>query len=249
MPWGLRRYQNSGTLHFITFSCYRRQPLLMKHGAAQMFVASTRRSADKAWLLCLRLCRHARARPPVGERTRTRPFGHSDQSSQTVRRPATGKSRLRSPIIPTKRPTQAKAAWVGHPHERTGRIATRLLTSRSDSWIRSRRKSIPSFHSRRAYRPFNEITNLRQAIKLLSSMPRLWHANCSVRAVSPLSADLALAEEAGFASGGDFDLNWSEKLRPSNGSWAQALDRVNEKYSVPESNERVYSAGLSGPQT
>jgi putative transposase len=37
MPWGLRRYQNSGTLHFITFSCYRRQPLLMKHGAAQMF--------------------------------------------------------------------------------------------------------------------------------------------------------------------------------------------------------------------
>src|SRR5271166_5977875 len=123
MPWGLKRYQNVGTLHFITFSCYRRQPLLMKHGAAQMFVASTRRSADKAWLLCLRLCRHARARPPVGERTRTRPFGHSDQSSQTVRRPATGKSRLRSPIIPTKRPTQAKAAWVGHPHERTGRIA------------------------------------------------------------------------------------------------------------------------------
>jgi len=49
-------------------------------------------------------------------------------------------------------------------------------------------------------------------------MPRLWHANCSVRAVSPLSADLALAEEAGFASGGDFDLNWSVKLRPSNGS-------------------------------
>jgi len=37
MSWGLRRYQNSGTLHFITFSCYRRQPLLMKHGAAQMF--------------------------------------------------------------------------------------------------------------------------------------------------------------------------------------------------------------------
>ena len=37
MPWGLKRYQNVGTLHFITFSCYRRQPLLMKHGAAQMF--------------------------------------------------------------------------------------------------------------------------------------------------------------------------------------------------------------------
>lgn len=37
MPWGLRRYQNSGAFHFITFTCYRRQPLLMKHGAAQMF--------------------------------------------------------------------------------------------------------------------------------------------------------------------------------------------------------------------
>ena len=36
MPWGLKRYQQSGSLHFIT-SCYRRQPLLMKHGAAQMF--------------------------------------------------------------------------------------------------------------------------------------------------------------------------------------------------------------------
>ena len=37
MPWGLKRYQNSGCTHFITFSCYRRQPLLMNHGAAQMF--------------------------------------------------------------------------------------------------------------------------------------------------------------------------------------------------------------------
>lgn len=37
MPWGLKRYQNSGCTHFITFSCYRRQPLLTKHGAAEMF--------------------------------------------------------------------------------------------------------------------------------------------------------------------------------------------------------------------
>ncbi len=28
MPWGLRRYQQSRQLHFITFSCYRRRPLL-----------------------------------------------------------------------------------------------------------------------------------------------------------------------------------------------------------------------------
>ena len=37
MPWSLKRYQNSGTLHFVTFSCYRRQPLLSKPGAAHMF--------------------------------------------------------------------------------------------------------------------------------------------------------------------------------------------------------------------
>jgi len=28
MPWGLHRYQQTGNLHFLTFSCYRRQPLL-----------------------------------------------------------------------------------------------------------------------------------------------------------------------------------------------------------------------------
>jgi len=28
MPWGLRRYQQTGDVHFITFSCYRRLPLL-----------------------------------------------------------------------------------------------------------------------------------------------------------------------------------------------------------------------------
>ncbi len=28
MPWGLKRYYGSGSLHFITWSCYRRKPLL-----------------------------------------------------------------------------------------------------------------------------------------------------------------------------------------------------------------------------
>ena len=28
MPWGLKRYQQAGELHFVTFSCYRRLPLL-----------------------------------------------------------------------------------------------------------------------------------------------------------------------------------------------------------------------------
>ena len=28
MPWGLKRYYGTGALHFITWSCYRRRPLL-----------------------------------------------------------------------------------------------------------------------------------------------------------------------------------------------------------------------------
>ena len=28
MPWGLKRYYRTGSLHFITWSCYRRKPLL-----------------------------------------------------------------------------------------------------------------------------------------------------------------------------------------------------------------------------
>ena len=28
MPWGLKRYQQSGNFHFLTFSCYRRKPKL-----------------------------------------------------------------------------------------------------------------------------------------------------------------------------------------------------------------------------
>ena len=33
MPWGLKRYQQTGDIHFVTFSCYRRAPLL---GSAQV---------------------------------------------------------------------------------------------------------------------------------------------------------------------------------------------------------------------
>lgn len=37
MPSGLRRYHNSGNLHFITFSCYRRLPLLSSISARHVF--------------------------------------------------------------------------------------------------------------------------------------------------------------------------------------------------------------------
>ncbi len=37
MPWGLKRYQQLRDLHFVTFRCYRRQPLLATADAKQCF--------------------------------------------------------------------------------------------------------------------------------------------------------------------------------------------------------------------
>ena len=38
MPWGLKRYQQTRQLHFVTFSCYHRQPLLGDPQARDLFV-------------------------------------------------------------------------------------------------------------------------------------------------------------------------------------------------------------------
>jgi putative transposase len=40
MPWGPERYQQNGDIHFITFSCYRRDSLLAKPEARDTFVAT-----------------------------------------------------------------------------------------------------------------------------------------------------------------------------------------------------------------
>ncbi len=39
MPWGLKRYQQTRQLHFITFCCYHRAPLLGTEPARNTFVA------------------------------------------------------------------------------------------------------------------------------------------------------------------------------------------------------------------
>ena len=39
MPWGLKRYQETRELHFITFSCYGRAPLLGTAHARDTFLA------------------------------------------------------------------------------------------------------------------------------------------------------------------------------------------------------------------
>ena len=40
MPWGLRRFQKSDQLHFVTFSCYHRQPKLATAQARSVFERS-----------------------------------------------------------------------------------------------------------------------------------------------------------------------------------------------------------------
>jgi putative transposase len=38
MPRGLRRFQESGQSHFVTFSCYRRQPFFSRAETCELFV-------------------------------------------------------------------------------------------------------------------------------------------------------------------------------------------------------------------
>ncbi len=44
MPWGLKRYQQARKLHFVTFSCYRRQPLLASARAKRLFEVALERA-------------------------------------------------------------------------------------------------------------------------------------------------------------------------------------------------------------
>jgi putative transposase len=47
MPAGLRRYYGKGDLHFITFSCYRRLPLLKTARARDLFVKELGKVRDE----------------------------------------------------------------------------------------------------------------------------------------------------------------------------------------------------------
>ena len=43
MPWSLKRFHESGQTHFVTFSCYRRCPLLIEPTAKQAFESALER--------------------------------------------------------------------------------------------------------------------------------------------------------------------------------------------------------------
>ncbi|MGB2777184.1 MAG: transposase, partial [Candidatus Acidiferrum sp.] len=47
MPAGLKRYYGKGDLHFITFSCYRRLPLLKRERARDIFVKELEKVRDE----------------------------------------------------------------------------------------------------------------------------------------------------------------------------------------------------------
>jgi putative transposase len=47
MPDGLKRFYGKGHLHFITFSCYRRLPLLKSARARDLFVKELASVRDK----------------------------------------------------------------------------------------------------------------------------------------------------------------------------------------------------------
>ena len=43
MPWSLKRYQNTGQTHFITFSCYHRRKLLVTDASRLIFETALER--------------------------------------------------------------------------------------------------------------------------------------------------------------------------------------------------------------
>jgi putative transposase len=52
IPWGLRRFHHSEQLHFVTFSCYRRQPKLASDRARSLFERSLEQTR-RAYALCV----------------------------------------------------------------------------------------------------------------------------------------------------------------------------------------------------
>ena len=55
MPWGLKRYQQSRQLHFVTLSCCRREPLLDSRALQGSFRECSGTGPPGPWILCLRL--------------------------------------------------------------------------------------------------------------------------------------------------------------------------------------------------
>ena len=65
MPWGLKRYYGTGALHFITWSCYRRKPLLGNPARRDLLLDRPRVDASSLSFCRDRIRGHARTRTPL----------------------------------------------------------------------------------------------------------------------------------------------------------------------------------------
>ncbi|HEV2728437.1 MAG TPA: transposase [Terriglobales bacterium] len=52
MPWGLKRFQETGRVHFLTFSCYHRRPNLTTKHACETFLQALER-VRRDYVLCV----------------------------------------------------------------------------------------------------------------------------------------------------------------------------------------------------
>jgi len=75
MPWGLKRYQQTRQLHFATFSCCHRKPLLANSQACDIFVQTLE------WQLCHRGRHLAHRQRQHHARNTADDHAHADQDA------------------------------------------------------------------------------------------------------------------------------------------------------------------------
>ena len=106
MPWGLKRFQQTRQVHFITFSCYRRRPYLNHDAARKLFPEALETRAAGLCSLRLRLCCHAGTCSSAGERAAAQQLGAGYQVAEAGRCPTAGAAR--------RRPVLASALFPPH---------------------------------------------------------------------------------------------------------------------------------------
>src|SRR6266567_3121581 len=83
MPWGLKRFQQTRDVHFLTFSCYKRRPNFRTPESRSTFEAALERVRQQYELCMLRVRRDARACASTDKRTRARHAGTGDAVAET----------------------------------------------------------------------------------------------------------------------------------------------------------------------
>jgi hypothetical protein len=135
MPWGLKRYYGTGSLHFIPWSCYRRKPLLGQPNAPRPATYCPRTDAHS-----LPFCRdwirgHARTRASADFRT----FNwRSLEDNSGIRRSGIG-SDQRLDLVGGENSTER---WLS-----VGRVSAKIPTSRKEreKWGTRREMGHPAF--------------------------------------------------------------------------------------------------------